>query len=83
MGKKNLPIPKTMLGKISVAYFCFIWWIIVNKPVLGIFNSMVSKDHITWLLGMPINFFYIIATTAITVALTMIVLAKWDVGGDE
>ena len=83
MDSKTLLLPKTTLGKVSTVYFCIVWWILVNKPVLGIFNNMVSKEGIRWVLGMPINFFYVLVIAVITVALTFIVLEKWNVGGED
>lgn len=83
MDNKTLLLPKTILGKVSTIYFCIVWWILVNKPVLGILNNMVSEEGIRWVLGMPINFFYVLVITVITVGLTFIVLEKWDVGGEN
>lgn len=83
MDSKTLLLPKTTLGKVSTIYFCIVWWILVNKPVLGILNNMVSKEGIRWVLGMPINFFYVLVIAVITVALTFIVLEKWNVGGED
>ncbi len=82
MNTKKFLWPNTLLGKITVIYFCIIWWILVNKPVLGIFNEMV-QTQIIYILDLPINFFYVIFISAITIILTFVVLCKWDIGGES
>lgn len=76
----RLLTPKTGLGKASVLYFCLVWWLLTNQPGLHFFNDMCQGDHVVWLLGMPINFTYIIAVALITVIWTVVVLSKWEVG---
>ncbi|SBV92231.1 hypothetical protein KL86DPRO_10326 [uncultured delta proteobacterium] len=77
---RSLLTPKTVPGKICVFYFCFLWWILVNQPVLQIFNDMVVKDNV-WVLGMPVNFLYIYVIAAIATGLTFYALWGWQ--GDE
>ncbi len=78
---RSLLTPKTVPGKICVVYFCFLWWVLINYPVLQLFTGMVTQDHITWVLGMPVNFLYIFVIAAVSVGLTFYVVGSWK--GDE
>lgn len=80
---KKLLLPKTALGKASVIYFCGIWWLLNNKPIMQIFDSMAKEGNIVWVLGMPINFVYIIAAAILTVIWSFVVFAKWEVGDED
>lgn len=81
--KRKLLMPKTAFAKASVLYFCLIWWLLNNKPVMQIFDSMAKPDNMVWLFGMPINFAYIIAVALLTVVWTIAIFAKWEVGDDD
>ncbi len=80
---RKLLLPKTLFGKLSVLYFCLVWWLMNNQPVLQFFNDMVQGEEIVWLLGMPINFTYIIGTAIFTAIWIVVLLLKWEVGDDE
>lgn len=81
--KRNLLLPKTPLGIASVLYFCVVWWLLNNKPVMQFFDNMAKEGNIVWLFGMPINFVYIIAVAILTVLWSFVVFAKWEAGDDN
>jgi len=83
MDNKKLLLPKTIGGIASVLYFCLVWWILNNKPVMELFDNMAKEGNVTWLLGMPVNFVYIIAVALFTTVWTIILLAKWETGDDN
>lgn len=80
---KKLLLPKTALGKASVIYFCFVWWLLNNYPIMHFFDNMVSGEKIVWLFGMPINFTYIILVALLTVVWSFVIFKRWDVEGEE
>ena len=80
---KKLLLPKTALGIISVVDFVFVWWLLNSWPVLHIFNDMVKEEPIVWLLGMPIDFTYIIGVALFTSIFSIYILSKWTVGDKD
>lgn len=83
MNNKKLLLPKTPGGIASIIYFCLVWWLLNNKPVMQFFNNMAKDGNVVWLFGMPINFVYIIAVALLTTVWTIVLLAKWEVGDDN
>lgn len=83
LNKRKLLLPKTPLGIASVVFFCGIWWLLYNKPGMQIFDAMAKEGNIVWVLGMPINFFYVIVVAIVTVIWSFVVFAKWEVGDDH
>jgi len=81
--KKKLLLPKTPFGIASVIFFCIVWWLLYNQPVMQIFDNMAKEGNIVWLLGMPINFVYIIVVAIITLAWSFAVFFLWEVDDDN
>jgi|GEM_PF-3042800 len=80
---RKTSLPKTPFGVATVVFFCLIWWLLNNKPVMQFFDNMVKDGDVVWLLGMPINFTYIIGVAVLSIIWTIIMLAKWEVGDDD
>ena len=80
---RKILLPKTPFGVATVAFFCLIWWLLNNKPVMQFFDNMVKDGDVVWLLGMPINFAFIIGVAILSTIWTIIMLAKWEVGDDD
>lgn len=83
MDNKKLLCPETPLGKFMVLFFGIAWWIIINKPCLHYFNNLVERGYTLFVLGMPVNFAYVIGLSALATLFTFVTLLKWQVGEDE
>ncbi|MCR4397804.1 MAG: hypothetical protein NUV93_02460 [Firmicutes bacterium] len=75
----GLLLPKSPKAWLAFLYFGIAWWLLFNKPVLGPLVERSMPPNITWVLGMPVDFAYVIFLTAVTCVAAVYILSTWEV----